>query len=119
MRPRARLAALKRAYIPAAALLAAWLFATLALDSIEWVRLSAGGERGRGGNARAPSEELSGNRAILDPAEQMRRGLEDLGAAAASPRPGTLLFLLARAAPAIERRIARARAGNRNIPGGR
>src|SRR6266702_3003680 len=38
--PRAHLAALKRAYIPTAALLAAWLFATLALDAIEWARLS-------------------------------------------------------------------------------
>src|SRR6266702_4181604 len=38
--PRARLAALKRAYVPAAALLAAWLLATLALDAVEWARLS-------------------------------------------------------------------------------
>jgi hypothetical protein len=42
-------------------------------------------------------------RAILDPAEQMRRGLEDLGARSGVAAPGDMLFLLARAAPAIER----------------
>src|SRR5438309_11348075 len=74
--PRARLAALKRAYIPAAALLAAWLFATLALDAIEWARLSRA--------ASAAEEEMRAlllksfpeTRAILDPADPMRRGLE-------------------------------------------
>src|SRR5712664_4127935 len=101
--PRARLAALKRAYIPAAALLAAWLLATLALDAVEWVRLSRA--------ARAADEEMRTllvksfpeTRAILDPAEQMRRGLEDLGAGSGIAAPGDMLFLLARAAPAIER----------------
>src|SRR5438552_2310387 len=42
-------------------------------------------------------------RAVLDPAEQMRRGLEDLGAGSGLAAPGDMLFLLARAAPAIER----------------
>src|SRR5438034_503801 len=101
--PRARLAALKRAYIPAAALLAAWLFATLALDAVEWARLSRA--------ANAAEEEMRAllmksfpeTRAILDPAEQMRRGLEDLGAGSGLAAPGDMLFLLARAAPAIER----------------
>src|SRR2546422_8513845 len=101
--PRARLAALKRAYIPAAALLAAWLFATLALDAIEWARVSRA--------AGAAEEEMRAlllksfpeTRAILDPAEQMRRGLEDLGAGSGIAAPGDMLFLLARAAPAIER----------------
>jgi len=101
--PRARLAALKRAYIPAAALLAAWLFATLALDAIEWAQLSRA--------ASAAEEEMRAlllksfpeTRAILDPAEQMRRGLEDLGAGSGIAAPGDMLFLLARAAPAIER----------------
>ena len=101
--PRARLAALKRAYIPAAALLAAWLLATLALDAVEWVRLSRA--------ARAADEEMSAlllksfpeTRAILDPAEQMRRGLEDLGARSGVAAPGDMLFLLSRAAPVIER----------------
>src|SRR5207249_4319313 len=99
--PRARLAALKRAYIPAAALLAAWLFATLALDAIEWARVSRA--------AGAAEEEMRAlllksfpeTRAILDPAEQMRRGLEDLGAGSGIAAPGDMLFLLARAARAI------------------
>jgi general secretion pathway protein L len=101
--PRARLAALRRAYIPAAALLAAWLLATLALDAFEWARLSRA--------ARVADEEMSAlllksfpeTRAILDPAEQMRRGLEDLGARSGIAAPGDMLFLVARAAPAIER----------------
>jgi len=101
--PRARLAALKRAYIPAAALLAAWLAATLVFDAVEWARVSS--------KARAAEEEMRAlllksfpeTRAILDPAEQMRRGLEDLGARSGIAAPGDMLFLLARAAPAIER----------------
>jgi general secretion pathway protein L len=101
--PRARLAALKRAYIPAAALLAAWLAATLVFDAVEWARVSS--------KARAAEEEMRAlllksfpeTRAILDPAEQMRRGLEDLGARSGVAAPGDMLFLLARAAPAIER----------------
>src|SRR5258706_15364847 len=101
--PRARMAALKRAYVPAVALLAAWLLATLALDAIEWARLSRA--------AGAAEEEMRAllmksfpeTRAILDPAEQMRRGLEDLGAGSGLAAPGDMLFLLARAAPAIER----------------
>src|SRR6266705_1452455 len=101
--PRAHLAALKRAYVPAAALLAAWLFATLALDAIEWARLSRA--------ASAAEEEMRAlllksfpeTRAILDPAEQMRRGLEDLSARSGVAAPGDMLSLLARAAPAIAR----------------
>jgi general secretion pathway protein L len=101
--PRGPMAALKRAYIPAAALLAAWLVATLAFDAIEWARLSRA--------ARAADEEMRAlllksfpeTRTILDPAEQMRRGLEDLGARSGVPAPGDILFLLARAAPVIER----------------
>ena len=101
--PRGRTAALRRAFTPAAALLAAWLVATLAFDAIEWARLSRA--------ARAADEEVRAllmksfpeTRAILDPAEQMRRGLEDLGARGSVPAPGDILFLLARVAPAIER----------------
>jgi len=95
------------------------LFATLALDSIEVVRLSRA--------ASAAEEEMRAlllksfpeTRAILDPAEQMRRGLEDLGAGSGIAAPGDMLFLLARAAPAIERGIARCARRESNIPGGR
>ena len=101
--PRGRVAALRRAYIPAAALLAAWLAATLALDAIEWVRLSratsAAGEEMRALLVKSFPE----TRAILDPAEQMRRGLEDLAERSGVAGPGDLLSLLARTAPAIER----------------
>src|SRR5437879_4491732 len=41
--------------------------------------------------------------ADLDSAEQMRRGLEDIGAGSGIAAPGDMLFLLARAAPVIER----------------
>jgi len=101
--PRGRMSALWRAYVPAAALLAAWLAAALVFDAVEWARLSSA--------ARAADEEVRAllmksfpeTRAILDPAEQMRRGLEDLGARSGLSAPGDLLSLLARAAPAIER----------------
>jgi type II secretory pathway component PulL len=61
--------------------------------------------------ARAAEEEMRAllvksfpeTRAILDPGEQMRRGLEGLGARSGVPAPGDVLFLLARAAPVIER----------------
>jgi len=73
--PRARLAALKRAYIPAAALLAAWLFATLALDAIEWARLSRVASAAEEEMRALLLKSFSGNPRDPDPAEQMRRGL--------------------------------------------
>jgi len=42
-------------------------------------------------------------RLIVDPAEQMRRGLEVLGARGSGAAPGELLYLLARASPPSER----------------
>ena len=96
-------AALQRAYLPAAALLAAWLLLTLVLDAVEWGRTSY--------KARAADEEMRtllmksfpDTRVILDPAEQMRRGLEDLGSRSGVAAPGDMLFLLARVSPAFER----------------
>jgi type II secretion system protein L len=101
--PRGRMSALWRGYVPAAALLAAWLAATLVFDAVEWTRLSWA--------ARAADEEMRAllmksfpeTRAILDPAEQMRRGLEDLAARSGLAAPGDMLSLLARTTPAIER----------------
>jgi general secretion pathway protein L len=100
---RGRSAALQRAYLPAAALLAAWLVLTLVVDAVDWARVSY--------RARAADEEMRAllvksfpdTRVIVDPAEQMRRGLEDLGTHGGGIAPGDLLFLLARAAPALER----------------
>ena len=101
--PRARMAALKRAYVPAAALLAAWLFATLAFDAIEWARLSRAAGAAEEEMRTLLMKSFPETRAILDPAEQMRRGLEDLSARSGIAAPGDMLSLLARAAPAIER----------------
>jgi len=101
--PRARMAALKRAYVPAAALLAAWLLATLAFDSIEWARLSRAAGAAEEEMRTLLMKSFPETRAILDPAEQMRRGLEDLSARSGIAAPGDMLSLLARAAPAIER----------------
>ena len=101
--PRARMAALKRAYVPAAALLAAWLLATLAFDAIEWARLSRAAGAAEEEMRTLLMKSFPETRAILDPAEQMRRGLEDLSARSGIAAPGDMLSLLARAAPAIER----------------
>jgi len=101
--PRARIAALKRAYVPAAALLAAWLLATLAFDAIEWARLSRAAGAAEEEMRTLLMKSFPETRAILDPAEQMRRGLEDLSARSGIAAPGDMLSLLARAAPAIER----------------
>ena len=101
--PRARMAALKRAYVPAAALLAAWLLATLAFDAIEWTRLSRAAGAAEEEMRTLLMKSFPETRAILDPAEQMRRGLEDLSARSGIAAPGDMLSLLARAAPAIER----------------
>jgi len=84
-------------------LLAAWLFATLALDAIEWVRLSRAASAAEEEMRTLLVKSFPETRAILDPAEQMRRGLEELGAGSGIAAPGDMLFLLARAAPAIER----------------
>ena len=101
--PRARMAALKRAYVPAAALLAAWLLAALAFDAIEWARLSRAAGAAEEEMRTLLMKSFPETRAILDPAEQMRRGLEDLSARSGIAAPGDMLSLLARAAPAIER----------------
>jgi general secretion pathway protein L len=101
--PRGRMAALKRAYVPAAALLAAWLLATLAFDAIEWARLSRAAGAAEEEMRTLLMKSFPETRAILDPAEQMRRGLEDLSARSGIAAPGDMLSLLARAAPAIER----------------
>src|SRR6266705_1307404 len=78
--PAAPLNLLQQRYAPRGRMLAAWRAATLVFDAIEWARLSW--------DARAADEEMRTlllksfpeTRAILDPAEQMRRGLEDLAA---------------------------------------
>jgi general secretion pathway protein L len=101
--PRARMAALKRAYVPAAALLAAWLLATLAFNAIEWARLSRAAGAAEEEMRTLLMKSFPETRAILDPAEQMRRGLEDLSTRSGIAAPGDMLSLLAGAAPAIER----------------
>src|SRR5882672_1001835 len=96
-------AALQRAYLPAAALVAAALVLTLLLDAVEWGRTAW--------RVRAADEEMRAllvksfpdTRVIVDPAEQMRRGLEVLGARGGPAVPGEMLYLLARASPAFER----------------
>ena len=98
-----RKAALQRAYLPAAALLAAWLVLTLTFDAVDWARTAY--------RARAADDEMRAllmksfpdTRVIVDPAEQMRRGLEELGAKSGAASPGDMLYLLARASPAFER----------------
>jgi general secretion pathway protein L len=101
--PRGRSAALQRAYLPAAALLAAWVLLTLAADGIEWARLAYAARSADAEMRALLVKSFPDTRVIVDPAEQMRRGLEDLGARSGVAGPGDLLFLLARAAPALER----------------
>jgi general secretion pathway protein L len=101
--PRSRVAGLWRPYVPAAVLLAAWLAGVFVFDAIEWARLSR--------SARAGDQEMRGlllksfpeTRTILDPAEQMRRGLETLSTSTGAAAPEDMLALLARTLPAIER----------------
>jgi general secretion pathway protein L len=101
--PRGRMSALWTAYAPAAALLAAWLVAALAFDAVEWARLAQA--------ARANEQEMRAllvksfpdTRAVLDPAAQMRRGLDTLSAAGGVVSPDDMLALLARVGPEIER----------------
>jgi len=96
-------AALQRAYLPAAALVACALVLTLVFDAVEWGRTAW--------RARAADEEMRAllmksfpeTSVILDPVEQMRRGLEVLGARSGGASSGDLLYLLARASPAFER----------------
>src|SRR5260221_8506908 len=97
--PRARMAALKRAYVPAAALLAAWLLATLAFDAIEWARLSRAAGAAEEEMRTLLMKSFPETRAILDPAEQMRRGLEDLSARSGIAAPGDMLSFPPPAAP--------------------
>jgi general secretion pathway protein L len=96
-------AEMQRAYLPALALVAAALVLTLLLDTVEWGRTAW--------RARAVDEEMRAllmksfpeTTVILDPVEQMRRGLEVLGEHSGAASSGDLLYLLARASPAFER----------------
>jgi general secretion pathway protein L len=96
-------AAMQRAYLPAAVLVVLALVLTFVLDAVEWGRTSW--------RVRSADEEMRAllmktfpdTRVILDPAEQMRRGLEVLGAQSGAASPGDMLYLLARVSPAFER----------------
>jgi len=101
--PRGRMSALWRGYVPAAGLLVAWLVATLAFDAIEWARLSSAARTGEQEMRTLLLKSFPDTRAILDPAAQMRRGLDSLGGAGGIAAPGDMLALLARVGPAIER----------------
>jgi len=101
--PRGGLSALWRAYIPAAALLALWFAGTLVFDALEWARLSRSAGAGEEEMRALLMKSFPETRTILDPAEQMRRGLETLSAGSGMAAPGDMLALLARTASAIER----------------
>ncbi|HET7766630.1 MAG TPA: type II secretion system protein GspL [Burkholderiales bacterium] len=100
---RGRGAALQRAYLPAAALLAAWLVLTLVLDAVEWGRTAYRAHAADSEMRAILMKSFPDTRVIVDPAEQMRRGLDALGAKSGAASPGDMLFLLARASPAFER----------------
>jgi type II secretion system protein L len=96
-------AALQRAYLPAAALLVVALAVTLLVDAVDW-GLTAWRVRAADSEMRAAlMKSFPETTVIVDPAEQMRRGLEVLGARGGGASPGDLLYLLARASPAFER----------------
>ena len=101
--PRRRMSALWRGYVPAAGLLAAWLVATLLFDATEWARLSWAARAGEQEMRALLLKSFPDTRAILDPAAQMRRGLETLSAGSGVAVGGDMLALLARVGPAIER----------------
>ncbi len=101
--PRGRAAGLWRAYLPAAALLAAWLAGTLAVEAIEWLRLARAARAGEQEMHALLLKSFPDTKVVLDAAEQMRRSLETLNAGAGAAAPGDMLALLTRALPAIER----------------
>jgi general secretion pathway protein L len=95
--------ALQRAYLPAAALLALALVVTLLLDAAEWGRTAWRVHAADGEMRALLMKSFPETRVIVDPAEQMRRSLEVLGARSGGASSGDLLYLLARASPAFER----------------
>jgi len=101
--PRGRMSGLWRGYVPAAALLAAWLAVTLVFDAVEWAKLSSAARSADAEMRSLLTKSFPEVRTIIDPAEQMRRGLEELIARGGGAAPDDLLSLLAHAAPAIER----------------
>jgi len=96
-------AALQRAYFPAAALLVLALAVTLVIDAVDW-GITAWRVRAADSEMRALlMKSFPETTVIVDAAEQMRRGLEVLGARGGGTSPGDMLYLLARASPAFER----------------
>jgi len=100
--PRGRMSGLWRGYVPAVALLAAWFATTLVFDAVEWARLSSAARSADAEMRALLTKSFPEVRTIIDPAEQMRRGLEELSARGGGAAPGDMLALLAHAAPAIE-----------------
>jgi len=100
--PRGRMSGLWRGYVPAAALLAAWLAATLVFDAIEWARLSSAARSADAEMRALLTKSFPEVRTIIDPAEQMRRGLEELVARGGGAAADDMLSLLAHVGPAID-----------------
>src|SRR5262249_41211027 len=79
------------------------LAVTLVIDAVDW-GLTAWRVRAADSEMRALlMKSFPETRLIVDPAEQMRRGLEVLGARGGGASPGELLYLPARASPAFGR----------------
>ena len=95
-------AVLQRAYLPAAALLAAWLVVTLVFDVVDWASTSYRVHTAEEEMRALLMKSFPDTRVIVDPVAQMRRNLEELGAKSGAS-PGDMLHLLARASPAFER----------------
>lgn len=85
---------------PAAVMLALWLAGTLLFDVAQWWQLRHQYQSHRQEMTALLLEAFPDTRAVLDPARQFERGLEQL-AARTSGTPHDLLALLARLAPAL------------------
>lgn len=92
-----------RAYRPAALLVAAAFIALLAADVVELARLAWATRAAEDEMRTLFLKSFPDTKTVLDPAQQMQRGVDRLLAGSAAAAPGDLLALLARAGPVLER----------------
>jgi general secretion pathway protein L len=88
-----------RPWIPAAAMAVLWLVGTVAFDAVDWWQLRRQHESNTGEMTSLLMSAFPETKTILDPYQQMQRGIEALQARGGS-RPHDLLALLSNAARA-------------------
>jgi general secretion pathway protein L len=99
---------LARPYLPAAALLVLWLLGGAVADAVEWGRLWTAHRSNQDEMRELLLKSFPETKTVLDPAQQMQRGMEVLLARSGASLSHDFLPLLAKVAPVLasDKRVA-------------